>query len=263
MIGGLIHYIYTNLYTLIIGKFYKSSDLGYFNRANSLSQMPSISISTVLIRVFYPAECELQDDDDALTEAYFRYLRVCFFVISPLMLGLCAVSDTLIRVLLTEKWVGCVLYLQILCFAYMWEPAMMLTWSLLNAKHRSDLSLKSEILKKVAAFILLIISAPLGVTALCFSLVAYSLIDILIVSLFTRRLLPRVTFWGIIRNIFPILSASALMALFVYLIHFISINGVIKLSLSILSGVLLYYVLCRVFGIRELQLIISKIKRHD
>ena len=74
------------------------------------------------------------------------------------MIGLAVLSEPLIEVLLTNKWSSSAPLLSILCVAYMWYPVMVFNWQLLNVKGRSDLSLRAEILKKIAAFLILFLS---------------------------------------------------------------------------------------------------------
>ena len=51
MIGGLLHSVYTNIYSLIIGKIYKSAALGLYTKANNLSKTPSLQIATIIDQV--------------------------------------------------------------------------------------------------------------------------------------------------------------------------------------------------------------------
>lgn len=259
-IGGLIHQIYTNVYSLIIGKVYTKTELGLFNRANSLTQYPSTNIAYVLLRVFYPVECELQDEDIKLTEAYFKYIRLSTFIVAPLMLGIAAIAHPLIDVILTSKWLGSVPYIQILCIAYLWEPIMMITWSILNAKHRSDLSLKTEIYKKVVAFVILFASIPFGVKIMCFGLFVYSISDIMIISQYTKNILPELTFFKIMKNIVPILGCAVLMALLVLLVNSCIHSSIIKLVVGIFVGCISYFSLCKLFKLEESYIFYSKIK---
>lgn len=73
-------------------------------------------------RVTYPVLCSIQNDDTRLADVYRRFLRLSAFVIFPLMMGLAAVAQPLILVLLKEQWLFTAILLQILCFSMMWYP---------------------------------------------------------------------------------------------------------------------------------------------
>lgn len=245
--GGLINTVYTNIHSFIIGKVFTSSDLGLYNRSYTMTQLPSSTVSSMLDRVFYPVECRLQDDNRALQLKFYQFLKVTTFFIFPMMFGLAALADPLIRVLLTDKWAGAVPYVQIMCFAYMWDPVMRFTAGLLNVKHRSDLYLKAEFIKKLLAVVLLLVTVPLGIKAICYGLLVYSITDIVIVTFYTARLLPQVTFFKILKSLVPNLVYSSVMALAVRFFISFSSSVWVQFVGGLAVGVAVYLVLALVF----------------
>lgn len=262
LIGGLLHTIYTNLYTLVIGKVFPIKELGLYSKASSLSQYPSTNITGILDRVLYPVLCRLQDENQILTEKFYLFIRLTAFGVFPLMIGLSVLSEPLIRLVLTDKWIGVVPYLQILCMAYMWDPIMRMSWNLLNVKHRSDYSLKSEIIKKITALTILLVSIPLGIKAMCWGLFLYSLCDLIIILQFTKKILPDVNMKNHIKNLYPILLKSLLMGLIVI----VCINDVhnvwFQLGGGFIIGVLSYVLLSLIFKSQELVYIFHLIKKR-
>lgn len=67
------------------------------------------------------------------------------------MLGLAAVAKPLILILIGEKWLPAVYFLQIICFSGMLYPLHAINLNILQVKGRSDLFLKLEIIKKIIA----------------------------------------------------------------------------------------------------------------
>lgn len=260
LLGGLLHTIYVNLYTLVIGKVFPVRELGLYNRASSLSQFSSTNITGILVRVSYPVFCRIQNDNDFLTEKFYLFIRLVSFIVFPLMIGLAVVSESLVRLLLTEKWLGAVPYIQILCFAYMWDPIMRMSWDLLNVKHRSDYSLKSEVIKKVIAIAILFISIPLGIKMMCWGLVVYAFCDLFIILQYTKKILPQVTIKNHLKNLFPLFIQTVLMGLGVYLFVQLFSNAWIQLLGGIAIGIILYFLLSIYFGKNELFYIIQQIK---
>ena len=261
LIGGLLHTIYTNIYTLIIGKVFPIRELGLYSKASTLSQYPSINITGILDRVLYPVLCRLQNDNHTLTDKFYLFIRLIAFLVFPLMIGLAVLSDPLIKLLLTDKWIGVVPYMQILCVAYMWDPIMRMSWNLLNVKHRSDYSLKSEIIKKILAIIILIVSIPLGIKAMCWGLFLYSLCDLIIILQFTQKILPDVNITNHIKNLFPIILKSFLMGLIVLIcVHYIT-NEFFQLIGGFIVGILSYILLSWLFDKKELVYFLNLIKK--
>lgn len=258
--GGLLHTIYSNMYTLAIGRFFNETNLGFFNRAFSLAQYPSTNITNIVTRVTYPAECRIQHDDKLLEQKYFSFIRGVSFVVFPMMMGLAVLCEPFIKIVLTDKWSGVVPYARILCFAYMWDPVMRMTWDLLNVKHRSDYSLKSEVLKKITAFCILFATIPLGIEVMCIGLIFYSMADLFIITRYVKKLLPTVTLTNIARNLFPFFLLSCLMGGCIFCFLYLINNVWLELFGGIAIGCLIYWGIAYLFRIQELQMIIQILK---
>ncbi len=262
LLGGLLHTIYMNIYSLVIGKIFPAKELGLYNRATTLTQFPSTNLTSILDRVVYPIQCELQDQDERLTEKFYLFIRLTSYVVFPMMFGLAVLAEPFIKVVLTDEWLGAVVYIQILCIAYMWDPVMRMTWNLLNAKHRSDYSLKSEIIKKIGAVIILCVSVNFGVKGMCIGLVFYSLFDLFVITQFTKRILPKVTATCHFKNLFPILLQSVVMVVSVYMINLFIESSVYQLIIGVISGCVIYFVLSLIICKREFFYLINLLKRR-
>ena len=237
--SGLLDTIYNNIYPIVIGKFYTPAQLGNYSRALSFAQLPSSNITSILQRVTFPVLSTIQDDIPRLQANYRRLLKLSAFIIFPLMTGLAAVAFPLIRVVLTPKWEGCSLYLQIICFALMWYPIHAINLNLLQVKGRSDLFLHLEIIKKIVGVCIMCITIPLGITAMCIGMVASSLISLFINTYYTGKLI-NIGCLKQMRDLTPIFINSLIMGGIVYFSIQISDNDILQLSLSIIVGVLSY-----------------------
>lgn len=237
--SGLLDTIYNNIYPIVIGKFYTPAQLGNYSRALSFAQLPSSNITSILQRVTFPVLSTIQDDIPRLQANYRRLLKLSAFIIFPLMMGLAAVAFPMIRLILTPKWEGCSLYLQIICFALMWYPIHAINLNLLQVKGRSDLFLRLEIIKKIVGVCIMCITIPLGITAMCIGMVASSLISLFINTYYTGKLI-NIGCLKQMRDLTPIFINSLIMGGIVYFSIQISDNDILQLSLSIIVGVLSY-----------------------
>lgn len=237
--SGLLDTIYNNIYPIVIGKFYTPAQLGNYSRALSFAQLPSSNITSILQRVTFPVLSTIQDDIPRLQANYRRLLKLSAFIIFPLMMGLAAVAFPMIRLILTPKWEGCSLYLQIICFALMWYPIHAINLNLLQVKGRSDLFLRLEIIKKIVGVCIMCITIPLGITAMCIGMVASSLISLFINTYYTGKLI-NIGCLKQMRDLTPIFINSLIMGGIVYFSIQISDNDILQLSLSIIIGVLSY-----------------------
>lgn len=151
LLSGLINTIYKNVYYIIIGRFYTSSILGQYTRAEQFNTIFSSNLTTVVQRVSYPVLSSIQDESERLREAYRKVIKTTMLISFTCMLGLAAVAKSLILILIGVKWLPAVHFLQIICFAGMLYPLHALNLNILQVKGRSDLCLKLEIIKKTIA----------------------------------------------------------------------------------------------------------------
>ncbi|MEM7452742.1 MAG: lipopolysaccharide biosynthesis protein [Planctomycetota bacterium] len=102
-----------NLYGLVIAKAYGMSDLAFYNRAQSFQKQPVTAIVSSLNRVMFPVFSEIQHDNARMRTALRKGIPAIVFIVIPAMVLLMTVAEPLIQVLLTEKWIESVPYLQI------------------------------------------------------------------------------------------------------------------------------------------------------
>lgn len=190
MLGsGIINCIYNNLYTLVIGKEYNPASVGMYNRANDYASLPSSIVMDMAININYPILASIQDDNERLLRAYTKLLKMPFYILYPLLVGLIVCAEPLISVMIGDKWLPCVPYLQILCFGYMFYPLNGFNMNLLYVKGRSDLALKMDFIKKPIGLILLFSAIPFGIIWMMVGKAAYSIIVYTMNCYYTKKIL--------------------------------------------------------------------------
>lgn len=257
---GLLSTVYNNIYSLVIGKFYNSTLLGLYNRAYTLSQYPSSNLVNIISRVVYPIECAMQNDNEKLRQSFFKTIGVSSYLIFPLMIGLAVLSKPLVMVVLSPKWEGASIYLFIICLSLMWNHVMFLNWQLLSVKGRTDLSLKSEIIKKIISAIILIAFIPFGVTAMCWGQVLYSFIDMIIIIFFLKDVVG-IGYIDEFKVLFPPFAISCIMGVFIATIIFFISSYLLQLVVGFCVGIVVYALLSKLLNRWELDLLINKIKK--
>lgn len=262
LLAELISNFYSQLYSLVIGKKYSVSDLGYYNRSTSFASWFSSNFSRIISRAVYPIQCQRQNDNEKLKLSFLSYIRLASFMVFPFMLGLCVLAEPLVVCFFTEKWLPAVPLLRIVALAYMWDPIMQMSVSLLTVKGRSDYQLKSELIKKAGALGILILTIPFGLKWICIGLVAYSFYDLFIVTIYTRKVL-QMNLRMILKAVFPILLLSCSMAMFIWcIISFIdSYWG--QLIVGIIAGILFYTTVSFLAGFREIKLIEGMMRKES
>ena len=259
--ANLLHTIYLNLYTLVIGKRFSATDLGYYSRADQFAQFPSSNITGILWRVTYPIMSSIQNEDETLKNVYRQYIRLSAFIVFPLMIGLAAIAEPFIIFILTEKWRGVIPILQIISICYMFYPLNAINQNLMQVKGRSDLFLRLEIVKKIIGIALLFISLPFGMYYVCLSLVVYALINLAINTYFTSKLI-NFNILQQIKDLIRILFAALAMGIVVYLINYIEISYILKLILGVIIGALVYTFIAWITKMSELKQVTNLIRPY-
>ena len=260
--SALLDTLYNNIYTLVIGKVFSSSTLGVYSKANALAQFPSSNITSVLQGVTFPVLSTIQNEDDRLADAYKRFLKIAAFVVFPLMIGLSAVADPFIRLVLTDKWGGAIYLLQIMCFCMMWYPIHAINLNILQVKGRSDYFLKLEIIKKIQGVIVLCITVPMGVVAMCYGSLISSIICLVWNTHYTKKLIGY-GFFAQMKDLLPIIVHALVMGLIVAIVvHFMPTLW-LKLIVGVLNGIIYYILGAYVMKFPEMDelLTILKLKR--
>lgn len=256
----LLDTVYNNVYTLVIGRCFSSATLGVYSRADSLAQYPSFNLTSVLQGVTFPVLCSIQNEPERLADIYKRFLRLSAFVVFPLMVGLAAVADPLIRLLLTDRWVGAIYLLQIVCFAMMWYPIHAINLNLLQVKGRSDFFLKLEVIKKIQGVIVLCATIPLGIVAMCYGRIFGSLLSLVWNTYYTRKLIGY-GYWAQMRDLLHILVHALVMGVIVWGV--VQWTGQLWLQLvaGIVAGAIYYTVGAYLLRFDELRELVSLVRK--
>ena len=261
LIASLISVIYDNIYSFIIGKRFSAASLGLYTKGNSFASFAGSTTASVLQRVAFPVLSDIQDDLPRLLSAYSRYIKMVAFFVFPMLMGLCGIAKPFVIFLITEKWASCIIFLQILCFAFMWDGIIRINLNLLYVTGRSDLVLRLEVMKKSVAFTILFISIFFGIIGMCIGRVVYALIAFYMNTYYTKKIL-NYGFMTQIKEILPSFLLSVSMMVIALLIsHFVT-TPILSLIISLIVCPVYYLVFSYLFRISSLHelhdIIISK-----
>jgi O-antigen/teichoic acid export membrane protein len=175
-------------------------------------------------------------------------------------MGLSAVAEPFILILLKSQWLFTATLLQIICFSMMWYPIHAINLNLLQVKGRSDLFLKLEIIKKLLAVTVLCITLPMGLIAMCVGQIFSSIIALIINTHYTGKLI-QVGFLRQIRDLLPTLLLSLSMWGVVYVVISYLPGTMLQLIVGIVTGIIYYIALSALFKYPELKEVYSIIRR--
>lgn len=237
--SALLDTVYNNLRSLLIGKVYSSADLAYYNEGDKFPKLIVTNINTSIDSVLLPAMSKEQDDKDRVKNMTRRSIMVSCYIMAPLMIGLACCASNIVVVILTEKWLPCVFFLQIFCITYMFYPIHTANLNAIKAMGRSDLFLKLEIWKKVIGLMLLLATLFISVKAMAYSLLISTLASMIINSWPNKRLLDY-SFIEQMKDILPSILLAVGMGIVVYFIGLFPIPTLPLLFIQVICGGVIY-----------------------
>lgn len=262
LISGLIDTIYTHIFFLIIGKQYSAKSLGFYTNASKFSDVAAQTLTATLQRVTYPVLSSLQDDEDRIKQTFRKIIKLSGFLIFPVMAGIAAIADPLIRLVLGEQWAGMVVYFQLLCIAGMLYPIHALNLNILQVRGRSDLYLYLEIFKSVILSLLIFLAIwfKLGIIGLVGVIVLDSYVALYFNTYFSAREISY-SIKDQVKDLLPMYLISLVMGAAVYIGGELLFEGnLLKLLFQISSGIIFYTFISKILKIKELDIVIDLLK---
>lgn len=237
---------FEQLRSLIIGRIYTSSDLAYYNKGNQFPNLITSNISSSIMTVLFPAIANVNDDAERVKQITRRGIKAMSYIMFPMLFGLAAVAKPLITLLLTEKWIGTVPYVQILSISCAISLLGAVSLQSLKAIGKSDTLLKLEFIKKPVYVLLLIIGIQVGTLAIAVTMLLYNIYGTFVNSQSLNKYIK----YYYREQISDILSAfllSITMSIFVYfigcfIIGYDNVSDFVVLIVQIIIG-FTYYIL--------------------
>lgn len=241
-LSDLLNRTFSNIFLIVIGKYFSAAQVGFYTRAETMKQLPVTNISNALNKVTFPLFVSIQNENERLKIVYKKLMLVVMFIISPVLSILAVLAEPLFVLLFTEKWLPAVPFFQVLCLTGLLFPLHSYNLTILNVKGRSDLFLKLELIKKGLIIIGIVITLPLGIMALLYGQVIVSIIAFFFNAHYTKRFISYTSLEQI-RDVMPILAVAALAGSFVFLSDYFLLEDelhIIRILLGGFVGILSY-----------------------
>lgn len=262
LISSLLDTLYQDLRSLVIGKKYDEGTLGYYNRGKQFPQFIVNAVNGTVQSVMLPAMSEMQSDMKQVKSLTRNSIMLSTYIMMPIMAGLAAVATPLVSILLTDKWLPCVPYMQIYCFSLAFYPVHSCNLQAINAVGRSDIFLKLELIKKAMGLVFL------AIAVFCFdSPIAIAMTGIFttliscFVNAYPNKELIGYAYREQMRDILPSLLISVVMYLLVLQVERLSLNVWLVLFLQILLGITIYVAFSVMFHLEAFEMLLKMAKQ--
>lgn len=253
---------YQEIRALIIGKVYAAQDLAYFDRGKQFPSLVVTNINSSIGAVLFPKMANEQDDTEQIRQTTRQSIRFCSYLMSPLMLGLAAVSEPFVRLVLTEKWLGCVSLMQWFCVVFLFMPIHTANMQALKAIGRSDTCFNLEILKKLIEMLALLAVVWISVEAIVINMAILSAL-FTIVNAYPNRKLLCYSYKEQFMDICPsLLMGVCVFAAILLFNHYVVWADAYTLFADAVIGGLVYVCLSFLTRNREFGYMLSLLKRY-
>lgn len=251
LLSNILDTLFDDIRSLVIGKVSNASMLGYYNRGR---QIPSVIVNNIngsIQAVMLPALSNKQDNLNTVKTMLRRSISTSSFIIFPLMFGIMASAESLIIVLLTEKWLLTVPFLQIFAMTYLFRPIQITNLQVIIALGRSDIALNLQIIKNIIGMVLLLLTFSQGVLAIAVAGMISTVLST-IINIYPNKRLVNYSYKEQAKDVLPSLILSILMFFVVYNLRGLLESVLLTLVIQIIVGIIIYIFLSFIFKLEEL-----------
>lgn len=241
LVSSILCSLYNNIRSLIIGKLFSQEDLAYYNRGQQISDTVGNTLDITIQSVMFPVLSEVQDSDERTLGLLKKTISFGSFIIMPAMLGLAATSESLVSILLTDKWLPSVFYIEMICIGNMTIPLVSSNLVAIKSMGKSDLYMKLEVIRRIAMLVVLSVSAIFfdSAKAIAIGYFISAWLDFVIVATTMNYELQ----YGVIeqfRTFYKSFFAAIIMCIVIKEIAYLKLCSLVILLLQIICGIVLY-----------------------
>ncbi len=262
LVSSLIETLYQDLRSLVIGKKYDDSTLGYYNRGKQFPNFIIGAVNGAVKSVMLPTMSSEQDNAVKIKSMMRNSMTVSSYIIFPMMAGLAGIATPLVSLLLTNKWLPCVPYLQIYCFSLAFYPVHSCNLQAINAMGRSDVFLKLEIIKKTYGILMLIAAVAFFDSPIAIATTgAVTTILSCFVNAAPNKKLVGYSYFEQMKDVLPSFLLSVIMFLGIYALNLLDLPSVLLISIQVISAVVFYVATSMIFRLKPFMIILNIVKK--
>jgi len=191
LLASLVQAIYMNLYNLLIGKIFRQSELGIYQKSTQFTLYPAGMLTNMIQRVMFPFLSGFQDDDAKLSELNKKYYTVVAMIFFPLFFGLSMLAEPFVRIFLTDTWIAAVPVIRILSIAFLFYPLININMYVFQIKGLSGRFLSIEVLTKISGIIILIVTLQYDMVVVSVGILVQQVIHLLVSAYYADKLLKK------------------------------------------------------------------------
>ncbi len=256
--SGLLDSIFNNIRSIIIGTQYSGKDLAYYNKGYQFPTLVMTQVDGATTTVLFSSLSKYQSDWENGLKVLRRAMKTSLYVCAPLMAGMCAVADPMIRILLTDKWADSIVYVRLVAIICLFWPLSAQRHAL-NSLGKSGVSLRLNIIGKSVTVVCLLLTFRHSVQLMIASSIFASMIC-LVINAFVYRKHLQYQFKHQIADILPPIVLSAVMGFATYSVMFLNLSSILTLLIQVPLGILIYVAGSKLFKFESFEYLWGMLK---
>ena len=143
MLGfNALNYWARSLDALLIGRYWGSGQLGYYNRAYSLMMYPYSMLHTAVTPVLHSALSTMQHDLARMRQTYLKLAKISLMISFSTVATFAVLAEPLVVTIWGTQWLPSVPAFRLLCVVAAIQPILAASGSVYIARNRADLLFK-------------------------------------------------------------------------------------------------------------------------
>jgi len=260
LLTSLTTNLFLNIRSLLIGKIYDSTQLGYFNRGKSFPATLMDSINGTIQAVTLPTYSLYQNDTVKIKNMVRKTIRYSCYILFPVLIGLTCISKPLIISLLGYNWLNSSIFISIFSITYIFQPTQLITAQAFKALKKGNTIFFMELTRKLIEIALLLASLKYGPIYIAISGTLSGMVSFLLMMIPNKRILKYSIKDQLNDFLHPLVKSLIMGACILVLNYYLRINALLILILDILVGIVIYILISIITKEQIFNEIIYKLK---
>ena len=247
MFTSIFGQINANIFSVLLGRFYKADQVGYYTQGNKWMTMGYTFIWGMIGNVSLPVLSEVSSNLERQRQVFRKMLRFVSFISFPAMLGLAFVSKELIVISVSDKWLPCVPVMQLMCVWGAVMPISNLYTHVLLSHGKSNIFLYNTVILGILQLGVVTCMLSWGIYYMVLSFVVINIVWLFVWHYFVAEQID-IRFIDVFKDIIPFLLLSiASLSIAYFVVSFVN-NIYMSFVLKVLVTGILYTLLLYMFG---------------
>ena len=247
--------------SLVVGKVFGATDLAFHDQGKRYPSLLVNNVNTAINKVMLPAYSQKQDDLAELKKMLRSSIQTGAFVLVPIMIGFAVVADTFVSLVLTDKWLACVPYIQIFCLSYLTRPMETSCHQAILAIGKGEVALKIIVMINIASLLSVIVAVFVfeSVMLVAVGSLLTTMVSFISFMYYANKTIGYRTKEQLL-DLVPTLIVAVVMGVVVRLTSVLPLGSFAMLVLQIGLGVAVYLLLGLSFKIPGSQVVVNILK---